>query len=521
MKTTKFKNLIFKSCAIVITLVSGCAENNNFPIQQEIKEKEVINFATTSILSAPVNCDWVFHYVDNFNSANNSSDYGLNSNLAARQLYGQWKNTTWTRISGAWYDKITQPWCIQVNHPYTPNALTFHLEYSAVVLNKQIVANTPNKYRISFRTNPSKEEQSSSLWTSFMLDSSSTKRGYVTQTNFGFLIGSNGSVSVFQNGNSKSVTGTVPAATEYQVVLVITPGALQMSINGNQLSAVLDETIPSNAYVYLGAYIEPSNPIVSTFDDLVINTQFSTTSKHIQHYGYYWVDRVYGTHFDEISDYTNFNFVEFIDANTPNMKTNVLQLRWQFWADASGNLRSDWETQWIATLASINQNISKIKALYLFDEPFWAVPCNVADYNMVLNRVKSDCPTLPIIAVYAYPTVNDLADTRIQNVSNAIDWAGVDRYVSVSNFSQITTMNTNLKNKRPNNNIFLIPQTHFEGTTTDAQVAEINWLYYNQALNDPRVIGIWNFGLWSHINSTQVPLTIETQKLIGKAITVF
>jgi hypothetical protein len=82
-------------------------------------------------------------------------------------------------------------------------------------------------------------------------------------------------------------------------------------------------------------------------------------------------------------------------------------------------------------------------------------------------------------------------------------------------------MNTILKIKRPNNNIFLIPQTHFEGTTTDAQVAEINWLFYSQALNDTRVIGLWNFGLWCFTIPAQVPITLEAQKLIGKAITTY
>jgi hypothetical protein len=512
MKKIKFAKLVLCGLAFLTILINGCTKeeiiqtNENTPVH---------------LKSTATNCDWTFHYVDNFNNAVNSSDYGLNSNLAARQLYGQWKNTTWTRKSGAWYNKTTQPWCVQVNHPYLPNVLSFHLEYSAVLLNKLISAGTPNKYRVSFKTNPSTTEQTSNYWTSFMLDASSTKRGYVTQTNFGFLIGSNGSVQVFQNGNSQTVTGIVPAAAEYQVVLVITPGSLQMTINGTQLTAVLNETVPSNSYAYLGAYIDPANPVVSSFDDLVINTQFSTAAKRVQHYGYYWADRAYGTHFSEITDYTNFNFVEFIDATTPNTKTNVLQLRWQFWADATGNLRPDWETQWIATLATINQNIGKIKALYLFDEPFWAVQCSVSDYNMVLNRVKADCPTLPIIAVFAYPTVNDLADTRIQNSSSVIDWVGADRYVSVSNFSLVNTMNTILKIKRPNNNIFLIPQTHFEGTTTDAQVAEINWLFYSQALNDTRVIGLWNFGLWCFTIPAQVPITLEAQKLIGKAITTY
>lgn len=521
MKTLKRTKLHLIAFVATSLFLSGCSQENFI---------ETVNTSPIYKTAPPVSCDWKFQYVDNFNGANVNNDYGLNDHLSARQLYGDWKNTTWTRKSGAWYDKTTQPWNVQVNHPYTPHALTFHLEYSAVMLNRLISAGSAERYRVSFKTNPSTTEQSSTYWTSFMLDPTTTKRGYVTQTMFGFLIGSNGGVQVFQNGNAKSVTGYVAPAAEYQVVLDIKPGLLVGTINGTQITAVLNEALPTSAYAYIGAYIDPANPVVSSFDDLVINTPFSTATKHVQNYGYYFASSIlYGDHFTEIADYTNFNFIEELTAATPNTKTNVLQVRWQFWADQSGALRADWQQQWNITLATINQNINKVKAIYLVDEPFWALPCSVNDFNMVLNRIKTDLPDLPIVSVMAYTTVNDTneddvptgtTETDIANINANLDMIGADKYVSVANFSQITSMYTRLVNKRPiSTNLFVVPNTRTDlGTTTDAACAEINWLYYNMALNNPNISTIFNFGLWCFTPPAQLPITLEAQRLMGKAI---
>ncbi len=517
MKKLKHTLLILFEFMLLLIFVSSC--NNK---ESVIMINAVDSGSNPQKVGTPTGCDWTFQYVDNFNNANNNNDYGLNDNLPKRQLYGDWKNTTWIRKGGAWYTHTIHEWYSQVNHPFIPNVLTFHSDLSSVMLNKVLSTGTAGKYRVSFTTNPGTNEQSSEYWTSFMLNSNSAKEGWVTGTNFGFLICSNGGVQVFQNGNSKTVTGTVPAASKYQVVLDISPGSLIATINDVQLTATLNESIPTSAYAFLGANIDSANPIVSSFDDLVINTQYQTASKRIQNYGYYWVSSSsYGDHFSEVADYTNFNFIESITSATPNTKTNVLQVRWQFWSDNTGILNPNWLANWNALLTTINQNANKIKAIYLFDEPFWAVPVSLTDYNMVLNRVKTDLPNIPIISVFAYPTVNDLADTRIANVTNSLDWIGADEYVPVSNFSEITNLINILGNKRPDNNIFLIPQTDFEGTTTDADVAAINWMFYNMALSNPRVIGLWNFGLWSSTTPSQVPITLEVQKLIGKAITAY
>lgn len=505
--------ILFFNCSENISELESVVKKKNSKMEEGLSQNSVLAMKT-----GVINYDWAFQYFDNFDNANSSNDYGLNDNLGNRQLHGPWKNTTWTRKEGTWYTKTIQPWFSQVNHPNTPNALSFHLEHSAVMLNNPISAGSAGKYRVSFTTNPVKGDQSNGSWTSFMLDSDNFNYGYVTGTDFGFLISSNGGVSVFQNGNTKSIIGTVAAASEYKVVLDISVNQLVATINGAELLATLDEPLPSSAYAFLGAYIEPQSGFVSWFDDLLINTQHGINLGHVEHYGYYWASGYYGDHLNEVSNYSNFNFIETITANLPNTKTHVLQAKWEFWSDSSGQLRSDWLTQWNLLLADINQNINKIKALYVCDEPFWAVNVNLSDYNMVLNQIKTDLPNLPIIAVFAYPTVEDTNDTRIAGINNSIDWVGADKYVAVNNFNEVENMNNLLIQARPNNDVFLIPQTFFAGTTTDAEVAEINWKYYNDAINRNEVIGLWNFGLWSHQQPEELPMTLQVQRLIGEII---
>lgn len=503
---------------VLVILISGCSKEFSSP-DSYLPSEDMETKLMGTLGSVPLKRDWKFQFVDNFDHANSSNNYGINDNLGNRQLQGPWKNTNWTRKEGTWYNKTVQPWLSQANHIGAPNALSFHLEHSAVMLNRIIYPGSNAGYRISFTTDPVKNDQASTSWTSFMLDQNSTNKGYVTETEFGFLISSNGNITVFQNGNIKPVSGLVAVADTYKIVLDIIPGQLTATINGQEITATLDEQLPVGAYLYLGAYIESDSGDVSWFDDLVISTQYHSGESRIKHYGYYWASSApYGEHLSEVSDYTNFNFIETVSSNTPNTKTHVLQARWQFWIGTDGQLRPDWQSAWNTLLADINLNIDKIKALYVIDEPFFAVKVSVTDYNMVLDQIKLDLPNLPIIAVFAHPIVDDVLDARITNISNSLDWVGADKYVSVNNFSQVIDMNDNLMDKRPNTPVFLIPQTHFEGTPNDSQVAEINWKFYEEALINPKVIGIWNFGLWTHEQPQNLPITMEVQRLIGNAI---
>lgn len=472
-------------------------------------------------------CDWNFQFIDTFDGASSTagSDYGLNDNLPVRQTYNpDFISDKWVRKSGFWSaDAVITAAHVQVNRSLYKNMLSLTStanNTSGLMLNKLISSGNSARYRVSFIANPLTIEKVSDDWVSFMLDASNGKDGHVANVQFGFLIGSNGSVQVMQNGNNKTVVGSVPAADSYSISLDINSCSLIATVNGTKLTAILDEEVPTSAYAYLGTLFNSTSKY-STVDDLVIATPYSNDERHVVNYGYYWTDRAYGTHFNVVSDYTNFNFVEYIDGSTPNTKSHIVQARWQFWSDTSGVLRPDWEIQWNLLLAHLRQNIDKVKGIYLFDEPFWAAPIPIEDFNMVMDRIKADLPELPLVAALAWVTIEDPTQTNnIAQLNSSLNILGADKYVSVANFPEIEAMYNKLVNIRPSSkNLMLIPQTFFEGTKNDVEVAKINWLFYRLALQNPNVSTIFNFGLWSHTKETQVPITLKAQRIIGNAIT--
>ena len=482
-----------------------------------------------------LNKDWEFVFIDTFDNANNALDYGLNNNLNERQLYGDWAGTNWVRKDGKWNPRTPLPEFSQVGNPSYEDKLSFHEEYSAIMLNKLIQSGVDGGYYISAKVDPITNNEEDTQWVSIMLHDSSDNRGYVTQTNFGFLIGSNGQIQTFQNGNSKFSTSEITSAEEYEIELFVKPGLLELYINGQFLSKSLDEPLPADAYLYLGANIIPGSNKISTFEDISVRTSYNL-EKHIKNYGYYWThkDTTYEhnswSRFEEVIDYTNFNFVHVTWQNLAGLenvlnsdncegKSCILNLKFIF--NNNDGLRSDWQDKWQATLQIIDPNQEFIKALYIMDEPFWngapgTTKVTPEEYGMILSQVKSDVPNIPIAAVFAYPNVN----SELYYVED-LDIVGFDRYPPLDYFYRIENYFNELDLVYSNEPKILVPQTFLrEGSTnTDIDTAKINWEYYNLALRENDVIGLWNFGLWTHSDPSEVPITLKTQKYIGEAIT--
>lgn len=487
-----------------------------------------------AFLSSPsfahAGADWNFLHIDTFDGANVGADYGLNDRLDERRLYlpGSGK---WIRRAGAWYDKpVIREWWSQVNHPWSgPNQLSFHLEHSAVMLSPSLQAGVDGGYRIAVTTNPVLGSNSDSEWTSVMLDDSYDGRGWVVESDFGFLIRSNGALALYQNGLQIPLNvAAVPAANEYRLDLKVKSGSLQGTINGMPISANIG-TIPSTAYAYLGAYIDPGTGKVSTFDDFDVRVATSP-QKRLQRMGYYWADGFYGAHIPEVAAHSNFNFVDSIDrvdASKCAGKSCVVQIRWEFF-NIGPMLRPDWEARWQAAFAKIQQKHQYIAALYHVDEPFLIGGANVdlAALQTAVNRVKADLATIPgadikQMAVFSQPElVQPSTYAKVAGIRN-LDWVGFDYYVpSSAFFDEIPALINKLKTAQPGKPIVLVPQSFFEGTTTDADVARINWLYYRQALLDDSVVGLKFFGLWSKpgVAPSQVPIAFKAQQRIGHAI---
>ena len=510
--------------------------------------KRTIFLATLIWLSVDTcasNTDWKFEFVDTFDNADNSANYGLNDNFGERNLFlyesrlvgisSPLPSPRWIRKAGSWYDKpVIREWWSQVNHPVSlPNQLSFHSELSAVMLDLPITPDVTagSEYSITVTVNPVINSNSASEWASIMLDDSRNSRGWVTQTKFGFFIKADGQMALYQNGNSKVLNRAfIPPSEEYEVQLNIKDGSLVGKVNGYAVSASLDEDIPSTAYLYLGAYFENSGK-VTTFDNLSIKTAKNAT-KNIQYYGYSNVihDKANGETRNHLQDlhpalreYTNFNFinsVDFINDHNCQGKYFVVELFHKIWFE--GTLRIDWESTWQnQILPKIKQYKNCIVAIYHMDEPFYVGRANPKDMEKVLLRVKQDLIGTGVrqFIMFAAPSVTANGGHQAPIMADT-DFVAFNAYSSLA-ITKVNIQNliNNIKVTQPNKPIFLVPQTYFEGTSSDGETAAVNWVYYDLALNpNNKVKGMLNFGLWTGAQPSQVPLTLKVQKLIGRAI---
>ncbi len=507
--------------------------NINTGVDSVIFYQPVITNTFNDLKDSP---DWVFQYVDTYDSANVfDGNYGINDNLNERQLYGDWQGTNWVKRSGVQFDnELLYLELSQVNHPFYPSMLTFHADTSALMLDYRIWPGTEGRYRISFDTDPVLGDTDSPEWLSFMLDNDENKNGHVADMDLGFLIRSNGEIAVYQDGNLIPVTlstGALQISDTYNVVLDITPTELLVVINGiSKNTFALSGIKIESAHPYIGAEILLGSAHVSSFDNLVINT-VKNNKGHILKYGYYWANGTYGNHLSEVEDFTNFNFVESAE-HFSSLNQNVLQVKWQFWGNGV-DLNANWEALWSSLLDDhISPNLDKIQTLYIFDEPFVG-GVDSTDYNMILSRVKTDVPNTPISAVFA-PDIqycglgagfNSQLD-KIASVIDNLDYIGVDKYsVDFEEIKQtyLDPLGTLIQDR--NKRMILVPQTFFTpgnsscGFDTDHELAKLNWDYYNYALENNFVIAIKNYGLWTDTPSELLPLTLQVQKLLGESIT--
>ncbi len=242
----------------------------------------------------------------------------------------------------------------------------------------------------------------------------------------------------------------------------------------------------------------------------------------LKYYGYYWVESgSYGSHINECSDYTNLNWVERIDdvqvCAELNMQS-ILQVRWQFFiggecqsGEGVNPLRSDYQHQWNILAETIEPFIDHISAFYMIDEPYWNC-VNESDLNTAIEIVKDTYPKIPVMVVFAYPSMNESL-----TIPENADWIGFDHYELIEIVEEDLSM---LKNAmHSHQKIFLVPQSFLNASiNSDEVLARLNNVYYDLAMSDTTIIGMLNFGLWTHEDPSNIQKTLETQIEIGNNI---
>jgi hypothetical protein len=448
---------------------------------------------------------------DNFSGANNANNTGLNDNLSGRQS-GALAPVTYTRVPGLWYPAPAPSiWWAQVNHVWSPNTLSFHESTSALRMDKPFSRDASGAFRLSFVTEPvAWDSRDSFNWVSVMLSGTSASSGWVTEASvdFGFLVRSNGGLSVFDNGQAMAVTpASVPPADRYVVSLAVRDGQVLGTVNGVSFSASLTGpgALPSSAYLYLGAHLDSGQ--VSRFDDVAV----SPVVDNLKQYGYYWAQSTsYGSHLDEVTAYTNLNFAQGpsdLAACAARGVKCLLETRWQFFTGST--LRPDYLQQWNQLVSAISSNLGAVGGFYVIDEPYWN-GVSVQDLTTCVNTIKDTFPSIPVMAVHATPSISPSLVTPAR-----IDWVGFDHYGPLSEV--VGYLNTLRATLSPSQKLWLVPQTFVNSACpSDAALARANWQYYDLARSDPRIYGLLNFGLWTHEAPATISQTVRAQQAIGK-----
>lgn len=459
----------------------------------------------------------VEQFRDTFNGANNTNNTGLNDNLAGRQS-GSLTPSTYTRVPGVWYSAPAPSiWWAQINQLSNPDALSFHESPSALRLDKSVSRDTSGAYRISFVTEPVvSDARDNSNWTSVMLSRTPLSSGWVASADvdFGFLVRSNGGLFLFNNGQQMTVTpGTVPPADKYVVSLAVRDDQVLGTINGVSFFGRLSNSgaLPSSAYLYLGAYLDQGQ--MSRFDDVAV----SPAEVHLQQYGYYWAQSSsIGPHLDEVTAYTNLNFVQGpsdLAACAARAVKCLLEVRWQFFENYT--LRPDYIQQWNSLVTAITPYLGSLGGIYLIDEPYWngtsVGGVSVQDLTTCVRTIKTTFPSIPLMAVHAVPNITPSLVTP-----EGIDWVGFDAHQMIPDV--VDLVNTLRATLKPSQKLWLVPPTNINSTyaPNDTALARLNWDYYDLARSDPRIYGLLNFGLWSHQAPNTIPLTVGVQQTIGR-----
>ena len=394
---------------------------------------------------------------------------------------------------------------------WSPNTLSFHASPSALRLDKPIARDASGAFRLSFVTEPVvSDARDNAGWVSVMLSGASSSGGYVSNADidFGFLIRSYGGLALYDNGQQMTVTpGSVPPADRYVVSLAVRDGQVLGTVNGVSFSARLSGpgTLPSSAYLYLGAYLSEGQ--VSRFDDVAV----SPVVTHLKQYGYYWAQSAsYGPHLDEVTAYTNLNFVqrpEDLAVCAARGVKCLLEARWQFFNGPA--LRPDYMQAWNQLVTAISPYLGSVGGLYVIDEPYW-VGVSVQDLETCVNTIKDTFPSIPVMVVHATPSLSSTLYTPAR-----ADWVGFDHYGPLPEV--VGYLNTLRASLSPSQKLWLVPQSFLtHAYASDAALARANWEYYDLARSDPRISGLLNFGLWTHQQPATIPQTLAAQRAIGQ-----
>jgi len=492
-------------------------------------------------------------FTDSFGTAvDNDPDYGLNDSLKARQ--SGTRGVTYTRVSNeSAAAAAPRPWYSQVNHVNHPGTLSFWLGNSAVRMDAPLVAGQDGTVSVQATMDPVTGDSSSADWSSLALSTSAGASGWVANPGVavGVLVRSTGGIQVYHGATllaSRDSFAAPAAGGQFVVSVSYTPGqkTIHLAVNGVTATITAPAVLPASPTLFLGARLGSSTQ-VSTLSSLKASGVNMSglavpASSGLRYYGYY-AARLGGgaSHLAEVAGRSNLNWVNVSDASGyPNAGTVlsgcapgscVVNTGFEFFSCPSGgacHLYPNYAARWAAEAAAVKPYLSKIAAFYILDEPQWqgATP---AEIDTSAKLIKQTFPGIKVMMIEAGPKV-----TSALQIPASVDWIGFDWYCQpFTTIKQKLAVLLSLVPASSPQRFFLMPEdapvpacAGVAGHTTDENIAAIQRANLALAEQNPRVIGLLNFGFWTSAawtakggtGASELPQTVDADERVAARI---
>jgi hypothetical protein len=486
-------------------------------------------------------------FTDSFATAVDSDPgYGLNYSLNARQ--SGVRGITYTRVGAASQSAgAPRPWYSQVNHVNHPGTLSFWLGTSAIRMDAPVVAGPGGTVSVRATVDPVTGNTTSGDYSTLVLSTSATADGYVANPTVAVGVGvsSDGTVRVYHGATVVAYHAffAAPAADgRFVVSLTYTPGqkTVHLAVNGVTTSVASPAALPASPTLFAGAYQSRSTD-VSTLGSLQVSGVNKSglsvpASSGLRYYGYY-AARLGGgpSHLAEVAGRSNLNWVNVSDASGyPNAGpvlsgcapgSCVVNTGFEFFTCPTAracHLYPNYAARWQAEAAAVQPYLTKIAAFYILDEPQWngATP---AEIDTSAKLIKQTFPGIKVMMIEAGPKV-----TSSLKIPSSVDWAGFDWYCQpfTTIKAKLATMLSLVPASSPQR-FFLMPDdapvpacAGIAGHTTDGNIAAIQRASLTLAEQNPRVIGLLNFGFWTSAawtakgstGASELPQTVDADE---------
>ncbi|MGJ6962126.1 hypothetical protein ACSDR0_09465 [Streptosporangium sp. G11] len=382
--------------------------------------------AATAMVGLPhsdAEADTRLGFHDNFNGAvDNDPTYGLNDNLASRQL-GSPHTVPYQRVSGVWYPAPEpRPWYSQVGHSRFPDRLSLWLGHSAVRLEAPVLPGPDGRVIAQVSTDPVVGEEQSGSWASMVLARDNTGSGYVSDANnaLAVVVRSNGGIQIFDHGQmiEEPEERAVPDANgRFRIGVTSVPGEseVNVTVNSTTVEVGLSRPFPHSSWLHLGAYLA-NDSMTTTFDDLDLSavglSSDTVRIPWLRHFGYYAarITENIGNHVPEVRGRSNSSWVnisdfaryapEVLDACAP--QSCVIYTGHEFFKGCNTensptcDLYPNYQERWDRLADIVRPYLTKVAAFYVQDEPFH-LGASAEEVEISAKTIKRTFPDIPVM----------------------------------------------------------------------------------------------------------------------------